>query len=151
MRILAGLIIGILVLIAGIIWSTIYVMDTNEMYPVIHKGDWMLIDRRAYSESSPKVGEVVLIQNYRLQNLAAKRVLALPGDRIAVKDGFLMLNGRMLNEDYIYTSMNIDFDELIVPEGKVFLLNDNRNLTSDSRTLGPIDMSSIVGRIILIY
>lgn len=79
-----------------------------------------------------------------------KRIAAIPGDAIDIKDGNVYLNGKILGEKYIKgkTFEYSDFSyPLIVPENKVFVLGDNRENSLDSRRLGLIDYEQIKGKV----
>ena len=78
-----------------------------------------------------------------------KRIVGLPGDHLEMKDNQLYRNGQLLNEDYINEAMiqNEDFS-YDIPEGKIFVMGDNRNHSVDSRNLGYIDFDEqVVGRV----
>ena len=89
-----------------------------------------------------------------------KRVIGLPGEHIQIKDGKVYINGEELQEDYlpegtITDSMASDgisggqFLDLIVPEGTVFVMGDNRGHSSDSRRFGCIPYEKIEGKVVL--
>ena len=89
-----------------------------------------------------------------------KRVIGLPGERIQIKDGKVYINGEELQEDYlpegtVTDSMATDsisggqFLDLIVPEGTVFVMGDNRGHSSDSRRFGCIPYEKIEGKVVL--
>lgn len=85
--------------------------------------------------------------------LNIKRLVGLPGDKIAIKEGSLWLNDRGLTEPYLKStpasSLEIDRD-WVVPEGTVFVLSDNRILgTEDSRKYGPIPKQSVECQMIM--
>ena len=78
-----------------------------------------------------------------------KRVVGIGGDHIEIKDNELYLNGELLEEDYINGAMINSEDMLVdVPEGKVFVMGDNRNNSLDSRKLGYFDFDEdVIGRV----
>ena len=81
-----------------------------------------------------------------------KRVIGIGGDHIDIKDNQVYLNGKLLEEDYINGVMTNNEDMSIdIPEGKVFVMGDNRSVSLDSRSFGPIEISSIIGRAVLVY
>lgn len=81
-----------------------------------------------------------------------KRVIGLPGDHIVIgDDGFVYRNSERLNEEYIkdgYTNQMGDFIDLIVPEGTVFAMGDNRLESKDSRYFGCVPMEKINGYVL---
>lgn len=89
-----------------------------------------------------------------------KRVIGLPGEHIQIKDGKVYINGEELQEDYlpegtVTDSMATDsisggqFLDLIVPEGTVFVMGDNRSHSADSRRFGCIPYEKIEGKVVL--
>lgn len=78
-----------------------------------------------------------------------KRVIALGGEEIAIVGGVVHINGRPLAEDYVTEAMRQDFAPVIVPQGSLFVMGDNRNYSRDSREWGVISVDSIIGRIYL--
>ncbi|MCG3087564.1 signal peptidase I [Sporosarcina cyprini] len=84
-----------------------------------------------------------------------KRVIGLPGDTVEMKDDQLFINGKAYDEPYIEENkekifkdqkLTEDF-EVTVPEGQLFVLGDNRRNSTDSRIIGCIDESSVVGKV----
>jgi len=79
-----------------------------------------------------------------------KRIIGLPGEQVAARGGSLYVGDRLLVEPYLPTGLRTeDFDPVTVPEGKLFVLGDNRDSSFDSRRFGPIDRSSVVGRVVV--
>ena len=76
-----------------------------------------------------------------------KRIIAVDHDHLEIKRGKVYVNGGLLEEPYANGIMVEEMD-IIVPEGHVFVLGDNRGDSIDSRTLGPILRDSISGKII---
>ena len=83
------------------------------------------------------------------------RVVAVSGDRVGVRDGRVVLNGRELDEPYVRpcgTNDGCDFkNEVTVPRGQLYLLGDNRGGSEDSRFWGPVPEDWVVGRVIIRY
>ncbi len=120
------------------------------MEPYLHNNDLILTRKW----DTPKRGQILLMRSKIYPNqLNIKRLVGLPGDKIAIKEGSLWLNGRGLTEPYLKStpasSLEIDRD-WVVPEGTVFVLSDNRILgTEDSRKYGPIPKQSVECQMIM--
>lgn len=85
-----------------------------------------------------------------------KRVIGLPGERISIHDGAVYINGQRLEEEYLGSTATSwpgrpDDFELLIPEDHVFVMGDNRNNSTDSRSFGPIPYSDIIGRAWISY
>lgn len=82
-----------------------------------------------------------------------KRVIALPGEHLEIKDGKVYINGNVLKEEYLDDTVKTDnmegaFYDLVVPEGTVFVMGDNRSGSSDSRMFGCIPYEKIEGKVV---
>lgn len=80
-----------------------------------------------------------------------KRVIGLPGDHVEIKDNSVYINGEKLDEPYLdkgvtTTAMGGMFTDVIVPDGYIYVLGDNRGHSSDSRSFGCIPIDKIEGR-----
>lgn len=79
-----------------------------------------------------------------------KRVIGLPGDHVEIKEGKVYINGEELNETYLgedVTTEGNTFDDIVVPEGTVFVMGDNRKESSDSRRFGCIPYHKIESKV----
>ena len=128
----------------------IYRIKNRSMEPYLHNNDLILTRKW----DNPRRGQVLLIKSkiYPHQ-LNIKRLVGLPGDSIAIKEGSLWLNGRTLTEPYLEgnpaSDLEIDRD-WIVPKATFFVLSDNRMLgTEDSRNYGPIPKQSVKCQMIM--
>ncbi len=83
-----------------------------------------------------------------------KRVIAIEGDLIQIRDGKVYLNGELLSEDYLAENVRtkiVYYNEIVVPEGCVFVMGDNRDESMDSRTFGCIPVDKIEGKLWIRY
>ena len=125
----------------------VYVDHNNSSYPMIKDGDLCL----TYKLGKLDKGDVAAIkQNGELR---FARVIALEGDTVEIKNDFVSVNGTGIFDDTVYGTTaegsKIKYPYK-VPEGTVFVLNDFRSDTSDSRTLGGIPLSDCKGKVIFI-
>ena len=88
--------------------------------------------------------DVVLCRYPGRKGLFIKRVIGLPGEKIAVTGDVLHINGEPVAEDFPRRSMLRDMEEREIPLGACFLMGDNRPASSDSRRIGPIDQGEII-------
>lgn len=133
------------------------VVSGQSMYPTLENKDYLIINRLSYNNHIPDRGDIIVFETElrdsktnRRKNLV-KRVIALPGEHLVIKDNSVCINGEQLNEDYlsdVYTDGNID---IIVPNNQVFTMGDNREHSDDSRKpyIGTIDLDDIVGKVAL--
>jgi signal peptidase I len=116
------------------------------MEPTIHDGDRILLNRLSYHFREPEVGDIVVFPSPVDDDTLVKRIVAVAGDKVAVRDGDLFVNGVAMDEPYLLDQdFTGDFPEARVPEGQVFVMGDNRDNSGDSRLFGPIEIDSIVG------
>ena len=125
----------------------VYIDHNNASYPMIKDGDLCLTFKLAKLDK----GDVVAIKHNGEVRFA--RVIALQGDTVEIKNDFVSVNGTGVFEDTVYgttaegSKINYPYK---VPEGTVFVLNDFRSDTYDSRTLGGIPLSDCRGKVIFI-
>ena len=141
-----GLIAGILLvfhLLIGI--STV---QGNSMYPTLHNGDKVLYYRR---NTVYNTGDIVALESPDGEDLV-KRIVAVAGDTVNIQNGKLYVNGEEQNLDGAVGKTEIPADgtityPLTVGEDQVFVLGDNREISSDSRMFGLVDTSELKGKI----
>lgn len=126
-----------------------YQVDGASMNPTFEDGDRLIVNRLAYRLGDPKPGDVVVFDRANGRDLL-KRVVAVGGQRLSISGGVVYRDGVPLDEPYI-AAPPADYPEVLIPEGHVFLMGDNRNNSLDSRSFGAVPASSIVGRADLRY
>lgn len=143
----------ILVLVFSFVFRIIQV-DGESMERTLYNGDRLIVWGAGYT---PERGDIVIVDSYTSYGRPlVKRVIALGGDTIDIDyaAGTVWVNGEELDEPYIkeptWLSYDVEFP-LTVPEGKVFLMGDNRNDSLDSRStrVGCIDERDILGKVLL--
>jgi signal peptidase I len=127
-------------------------VEGSSMEPTLHNGEFLIVNRLAYRLGSPKIGDVVVFHPPSdLEQEYIKRVIALPGDRVEISNGKVIVNGQALNEPYIAAHPNYNYPLTVVPPGSLFVLGDNRNNSSDSHSWGPAPLNEVVGKAIFVY
>jgi signal peptidase I len=168
-------------------------IPSGSMEPTLRVGDFLLVDKQSYGPSGVldrlllppawvKRGDLVVFHYPVNPGLhLVKRVVGMPGDRIRMRGGLVLVNGRVLEEPYAFYSPsrpngfrddfpslleadpNVDLrwwirlrgsmkdGEVTVPANQYFVLGDNRNDSEDSRYWGFVPRSAIVGRPLLVY
>jgi len=145
------------VLIAAFIMIFIaraYTVNGDSMLPTLHHGERLLVDKISYRFIEPSRGEIIVFKNpSNPSEQFVKRVIGLPGDKVAISQGVVYINDQPIEEDYILAPPRIGFAPQIVPEGTYFVLGDNRNNSEDSRfsRVGFLPKELIIGRAIWRY
>ena len=132
-----------------------FTVSGQSMYPTLHDSDRMFMSKLGDIHRF----DVVVLQAPDQDKEYIKRVIGMPGDTIEVKDGKLYINGQVVDQPFINTELLMnktvyidDFTlqeltgELKVPEGKYFVMGDNRGVSKDSRMIGFIERSAIEGK-----
>lgn len=163
--------LGVAVLIKTFLVQAFYI-PSGSMEPTLHPGDRVLVSKLAYRIGEPDRGDVVVFDSpfavdgpeetlleAAVRNVAEalgigtpasefiKRIVGLPGDTVEVRQGVLLVNGRILEEGYVADgSMFGDQPPIDIPPGHVYVMGDNRSHSQDSRVFGAIPLDEVVGR-----
>ena len=126
----------------------------DSMYPTLHNGERIVVEKLTYYIQPPARGDIVVCFYPGHAISRVKRIIGLPGERVAILNGAVYINGEQLDEraywnDYIYG----DMEERQIPEGTVFVIGDNRNHSTDSRetSVGFIPYEQLLGRAALVF
>lgn len=128
-------------------------IPSNSMDPTLHIGDRLLVEKVSYRFHLPHYGDIVVFEpppqlqaiGYRREQAFIKRVMGLPGDRLAVHQGQVYRNNQPLAESYILASPTYEMDPVTVPEDTLFVMGDNRNDSNDSHIWGFLPVKNVIG------
>lgn len=127
----------------------------SSMYPTLHDTDKLIISNMFYT---PEAGDIVVLQTDSFsKDPIVKRVIATEGQTVDIDfdRGIVYVDGKALDEPYTYCPTNDRQDfkgEVTVPEGCIFVMGDNRNGSTDSRTnrIGMVDERCVIGKVYMI-
>jgi len=136
-------------------------VEGRSMQPNIESGNHVLINTLAYGVAlGPLVltrtpiarGDIVAFERGHGDDakIFLKRVIALPGETVALSNGATIVQGQPLHEIYDLIPDRSSMNAISVPTGTVFVLGDNRAESDDSRSFGPIPQSSIIGKAVFV-
>ncbi|MBI1953844.1 MAG: signal peptidase I [Candidatus Omnitrophica bacterium] len=124
------------------------VVSERSMLPTLPVGSSYLIHKYHYRWSLPQRGDIVIFRGPdEPRDLYVKRVIALPGDTLEIVRNQVIINGRPLPEPYAKGLTYPPTSPSRMEKGTCFVLGDNREESFDSRTFGPIPISSLEGKI----
>jgi signal peptidase I len=131
---------------------TVVEVQGRSMAPTLQDGDRYFLNRIVFYWRAPARGDLVVVRDPGHNDCAVKRIIALPGDSMAIRDGIVFLNGRRLAEPYLSRDAKTFAEDkkeksLVLGEDRYFLLGDNRVYSEDSRAYGPVHRNQIVGLI----
>ena len=132
----------------------LYVVDGPSMQPTLQDGERLVVNKFIYHWRDPLKGEVIIFKYPRDHSRDfIKRVIAVGGDTIEIKDGHVYVNDALINEDYIAEKTRTEYPKVTVPEGTLFVCGDNRRNSLDSRfpDVGFVPVELVKGKAALIF
>lgn len=140
-----------LVVFIKIFIFTAYTMSGESMTNALQDKDVVWVEKISYHYSISRYDILILKTNE--YGTVAKRVIALPGEKILIKNGEVYINDKEISKDEYGTEKikepGMAKNELILSEDEYFVLGDNRNYSSDSRVFGIVKKSQIKGKVII--
>ncbi|MTT30448.1 signal peptidase I [Terrilactibacillus sp. BCM23-1] len=155
--------LGIAVIIAVLVRSFIftnYVVEGKSMMPNLQDGNRLIVNKLDYEISKPNRFDIVIFHATKTEDYV-KRVIGLPGDKIAYRNDVLYVNGKAMKEPYlkrykenIQGDLTYDFPNngtITVPKNTIWVMGDNRQNSIDSRVFGPVKLNKVVGKVNVRY
>ena len=139
--------IAIVLIVTAMIKPTI--VRGPSMDDTLHDGNYLILNKLAYRSESPKYGDIVVFPSDAdggEEKLFIKRVIGVGGDKVEVDGKTVYVDEPYVQKDTEGTGASKSWT---VPEGKVFVMGDNRDVSLDSRRIGPIDEDIIIGKVAL--
>lgn len=127
------------------------------MHPTLKDQEQILGEKLSLNFIEPKRGEIFIFRHPTENILLIKRLIALPKERILIKEGELFINGNILKEEYLENSYTgagkyiQEGQELIVPENHYLFMGDNRGQSLDGREWGFVSKEDVESRAFLVY
>lgn len=144
------------VIVAWIVKSFIvqpFIIPSSSMEPTLYPSDRVLVNKFIYRLRSPQPGDIVVIMPpINTDKDLIKRIVAVGGQTLEIKNGQVILDGKPLEESYqIAGDDTRDLGPIVIPKNSVFLMGDNRPNSYDSRFFGPVKKTELIGKAFSIY
>jgi signal peptidase I len=129
-------------------------IPSPSMVPTLYPGDRIVVEKLSYRVRSPHLGDVVVFRppaqlqaaGYPADQAFIKRVIAVAGQKVQVHQGRVYVDQIPLKEPYIAEPPTYEMPTVLVPEGMLFMMGDNRNNSNDSHVWGFLPQENVIGR-----
>jgi len=149
-------------------------IPSGSMLPTLRIGDHLLVNKFIYGIKmpfngktiipvrDPKRGDIVVFRFPKDRSIDyIKRVIGIPGDKIIIKNKVVFVNGEKIDDPHAHFSTKTILSgkvsprdnngPILVPEGRIFVMGDNRDNSSDSRFWGFVDEKDVLGKAFMLY
>lgn len=117
------------------------------MLPTYRSDTFNLVNRLSYVRASPRRGDVVAIRLAGPNVVYVKRIVGLPGERVAIVGGQVHVNGEVMLEPYVKHRRPWDVGEVTLAPDEYFVMGDNRGMSPGEHDFGRVDGWRILGRV----
>lgn len=129
-----------------------YIIPSASMEPGIAPGDRILVNQFMYRYWAPSRGDIVVFAYPRDPNRTfVKRVIALEGETVELRDNQVFVNGQLVKEPYLKPGDYPPFGPEAIPKDNIFVLGDNRRQSGDSREWGLLPRNYLIGKAWMVY
>lgn len=122
------------------------VVHGQSMEPNLHTDQRLIVEKISYRIEAPQRGDIVVVRVDEFDQPLIKRIIGLPGETVEIRDNHVFINGLLLLEDYLPIMRQQQYGPVVVPQGHVLVMGDNRNVSNDSRYFGPVPIDNIMGK-----
>lgn len=157
-EILSYVIIIVLAFLLAQFWkqyiSTKVEVISGSMKDTLQIGDRLIASKLPYVFGEPERGDIVVFYFPDDETeVFIKRLIGLPGETIEIIDGYVYVDGEVLDEDYVRGERSGNFGPYEVPEGEYFMLGDNRHFSGDSREWNDkyVSKDQLIGKGMFLY
>lgn len=111
------------------------------------RGDILVFDPPYHPAPHSAMAQIAAWQGYGDYTPLIKRVIGLPGETLEVRQGHVLINGKVLDESAWHPEVpQYDFGPIKIPQGNLFMMGDNRNNSADSHVWGPLPIANVRGK-----
>ena len=141
------IILAVVIVVSISIFIKPTIVSGESMEPALNDGDYLFLSRQAYHIGNVERNQIVVFPvEEDNDKLYIKRVVGLPGDRVKIQEGQLYVNGTAVDQSFTKDGCTPgDMQEITVPDGKIFVLGDNRANSTDSRVIGSQNIEDVTG------
>ncbi|MBI4022642.1 signal peptidase I [Candidatus Berkelbacteria bacterium] len=139
----------ILLLVVHLFVVTVFRISGESMLPNFQDGQFVLVDRLSYVLDRPHRGDVVVLQfpGDPAKRKFIKRIIGLPGEKVEVRAGQVVIDDVPLAEDYLPQALTTEPEVArALRADEVFVMGDNRPNSNDSRFFGPVPLDKLIGK-----
>ena len=124
------------------------IVSGESMYPTLHHNDKLILWKLGELEA----GDIVVFDSHNQNNdKYVKRVIGVAGDHVEIVDTVVTVNDVVIDESYVNPAeplIDSGTVDIVVPEGEIYVLGDNRNHSNDSRRFGTVDLDDVDGKVV---
>lgn len=118
------------------------------MDPTIRPGEFVLVSRLTFRVRPPARGDIVAVQLAGRRVVYIKRLVALPGERLAMRGGQMIINGERLDEPYVVRRQAWHLDEVLLGDDEYFVVGDNRGMPMAMHDMGTTSRARLLGTVV---
>jgi signal peptidase I len=122
--------------------------EGSSMLPTYNPDRLHFVNRLSYTRSGPSRGDVVAIQMAGPHVLYVKRVVGLPGERVAIASGEVRIDGTALSEPYVKHRRSWDVSEVTLGPREYFVIGDNRGMSAAEHDFGRVQIDRVLGKVV---